>query len=61
MPALLLAIQNLILTQADLESAADAVHTEVAKLGLNAWNRDQEREMAAVVIRNYISNVKAGK
>lgn len=55
------AIQNLILTQVDLEGAADAVHAEVAKLGLTPWTRDQEREMAAVVIRSYIANVKAGK
>ena len=55
------AIQNLILTQFDLESAADAVKAEVAKLGLKPWTRDQEREMAAVVIRSYIANVKAGK
>lgn len=55
------AMQNLILTQFDLDQAAGAVKAEVAKLGLTPWTLDQEREMAAVVIRNYISNVKAGK
>jgi len=55
------AVQNLILTQFDLEGAADAVHAEVAKLGLPPLTRDQEREMAAKVIRSYIANTKAGK
>ena len=55
------AVQNMILTQFDLEAAATSVRAEVKKLGLTPWTIDQEREMAAVVIRNYIANVKAGK
>ena len=55
------AIQNLILTQFDLDQAAAAVAAEMKKLGLAPLTLDQEREMAAVVIRSYISNTKAGK
>jgi hypothetical protein len=55
------AITNLILTQADLDSAAAVVAAEATKLGAPPWNLDQQREMAAKVIRDYIANTKAGK
>ena len=55
------AITNMILTQYDLDQAAAIVATEAAKLGPPPWNVDQCREMVALVVRNYISNTKAGK
>ena len=55
------AVQNLILTQFDLNAAAAVVDTESKKLGPPPWNIDQQREMAALVIRSYIANVKSGK
>lgn len=56
------AIQNLILTQYDLDQAALVVQAEATKLGVTtAWTQDQAREMAALVIRSYIANTKAGK
>jgi hypothetical protein len=55
------AVQNLILTQFDLDSAAAVVALEATKLGAPPWNIDQQREMAALVIRSYIANTKAGK
>jgi lysozyme family protein len=56
------AITNLILTQFDLDQAAAVVQAEATKLGLTpAMTLDQAREMAAVVVRNYITNTKAGK
>ncbi len=55
------AVQNLILTQFDLDSAGHIVVTEAAKLGPPPWTQDQAREMAALVIRSYIANTKAGK
>jgi len=55
------AVQNLILTQFDLDQAAAAVRAEMVKLGLPPLTLDQEREMSAKVIRSYIANTKAGK
>ena len=55
------AMQNLILTQFDLDQAGLIVATEATKLGNPPWNLDQQREMAALVIRSYIANTKAGK
>ena len=55
------AVQNLILTQFDLDQAAAVVGAEATKLGPPPWNIDQQREMAALVIRSYIANTKAGK
>ncbi len=55
------ALQYLILTQADLDAAAAVVEAEAVKLGPPPWTLDQQREMAAKVIRSYIANVKAGK
>ena len=55
------AITNMILTQYDLDQAAAVVQAEMAKLGLPPLTLDQAREMAALVVRNYITNTKAGK
>jgi lysozyme family protein len=55
------AVTNLILTQFDLDQAAASVAAEFTKMGLAPLTLDQNREIAAVAVRSYIANTKAGK